>query len=398
MTEPQSRIAEDDDEISLLDLLAVVAENLRLLVLAPLAAGLLALGVSSLIAPTFTAKTMFLPPQQQQSAAASMLQSLGALGGVAGAAAGLKSPGDQYVALLKSASVRDALIERFELQQRFEAKFRDDARKTLDGRIKVSAGTKDGLVTVEVDDEDPKIAAGIANAHIEELQKLLGRLALTEAQQRRAFFERQLAKTKDDLTRAEQALKSTGVHPSVLKANPGTALEGVARLRAAITAQEIKIANLRGYLKEEAPDFRQAMNELATLRAQLSRAAQEETPAASRGDYVERFREFKYQETLFELFARQFELAKVDEAREGAVIQVVDAAQSPERKSKPKRAMIAVVTALAVGFILLLAIFVRAALRNAHQDPAASEKLQAILSSVRRSLGRSSATGGGTRA
>lgn len=389
MTELETRPQEaEDDEISLLDLLAVVAENLRLLVLAPIAAGLVALGVSFLITPTFTAKTVFLPPQQQQSAAASMLQSLGALGGVAGAAAGLKNPADQYVALLKSSSVRNALIERFELQQRYEAKLAEDARKALDGRVRVTGGAKDGLITLEADDQDPTFAADLANAHVEELQKLLGRLAVTEAQQRRAFFEKQLTKTRDDLTRAERALKATGVDPGVLKSNPGTALEGVARLRAAITAQEIKLANLRGYLKEEAPEFRQAMNELATLRAQLARAAQEEAPSGGKGDYVEKFREFKYQETLFELFARQFELAKVDEAREGAVIQVVDTAQPPERKSKPKKALIAVVTTLAVGFLLLLLIFVRAAMRNAYQDPVASEKLKDIQSSVRRALGR----------
>src|SRR5690606_15657918 len=127
--------------------------------------------------PTFTAKTTFLPPQQQQSTAAAMLQSLGALSGLAGAAAGIKNPAEQYVAFVESNSIKDALIDRFKLIERYGVDFRDDARKALaENYVRVSAGRKDGLITIEVDDHDPKFAADMANAHIEELTQLLGRL------------------------------------------------------------------------------------------------------------------------------------------------------------------------------------------------------------------------------
>jgi tyrosine-protein kinase Etk/Wzc len=380
--------ADDEDEISLLDLLQVVADNLRLLVLAPLVAGVLALGYSFTIAPTYTASVRFLPPQQQQSAAASMLASLGALGGLAGAASGLKSPSDQYLAFIKSRSVQDALIERFKLGERYESKFREDARKALEGRARASAGAKDGLITVEVDDKDPKFAAELANAHVDELQKLLARLAVTEAQQRRVFFEKQLANARDNLTRADLALKSSGVNSSALKASPQAAVEGLARLKAGITAQEIKLASMRGYLSENAPDFKQAQTELAALRSQLSRAEKEE-PAAGPGqsDYVAKYRDYKYYETLFELFAKQYEIARVDESREGAVIQVLDAAQAPDHKSKPKKALIAMVTTLAVGFLILLLVFVRQALRSAGRDQASAEKLQKLKASLGRAVG-----------
>ena len=236
----------DDDEISLLDLLQVVVENLRLLILGPLAAGLVALGVSFVIAPTFTASVKFMPPQQQQSAAAGLIQSLGALGGLAGAASGIKNPSDQYIAFLKSRSVQDALIERFNLLDRYDATYKEDARKTLEANVKATAG-KDGLISVEVDDKDPQFAADLANAHVEELHKLLARLAVTEAQQRRVFFEKQLDLAKTNLVKAEQALKSSGVNSSSLKANPTAAVAGMASLKAALTAQEIKVANMRGY-------------------------------------------------------------------------------------------------------------------------------------------------------
>jgi uncharacterized protein involved in exopolysaccharide biosynthesis len=386
MNEPQA--AEPaDDEISLLDLLQVVADNLRLLIIGPLLAGLAALGIAFAITPTYTATVRFLPPQQQQSAAASMLASLGALGGLAGAASGLKNPTDQYLAFMRSRSVQDALIDRFGLMERYEAKLRDDARLALQGAARASSG-KDGLISVEIDDKDPKFAAQLANAHVEELQKLLARLAVTEAQQRRVFFEKQLQQAKDNLTRAEQALKASGVNSSALKASPQAAVEAVARLRAAITAQEIKIASLRGYLSENAPDFRQALTELGAMRAQLARAEQQEAPVAGGSDYIGRYRDFKYYETLFELFAKQYELARVDESREGAVIQVLDAAQPPERKSKPKRAIIAVIATLAAGFALLLFVFVRHALGNASRDEESARKIDRIKQGFARALGR----------
>ena len=383
----------EDEEISLLDLLQTVVDNLRLLVLGPLAVGLAALGISFVVPPTFTAKTQFLPPQQQQSAAASMLASLGSLGGLAGAAAGLKNPADQYVAYMKSNSVEDALIDRFKLIERYDAKLRTDARKSLESNVRIASG-KDGLISVEFDDKDPQFAAEIANAYVEELRTVLGRLAVTEAQQRRLFFEKQLASAKDKLIAAEQALKATGISDSVLKSNPASAVAGVAALKAQITAQEVKIGAMRGYLAETAPDFKQAMTELANLRAQLAKQDKDEaglaaqTTQAGQGDYISRYRDFKYHETLFELFAKQYEIARVDEAREGAVIQVLDVAQPPERKSKPKKALIAVIATLASAFALLLFVFVRQALRNAGGDQETAGKLAQLKTSWLRALGR----------
>jgi uncharacterized protein involved in exopolysaccharide biosynthesis len=387
MTEPVQ--TQEEDEISLLDLLQVVADNLRLLVLGPLAVGLLALGISFAIKPTYTAETRFLPPQQQQSAAAAMLQSLGALGGLAGAATGIKNPNDQFVAILKSRTLQDVLIERFHLMERFEMELKDDARKALAAKTRISAG-KDNLIDLEVADRDPAFAAQLANAYVEEFRKLLGRLALTEAQQRRAFFENQLTQTKDKLTQAEQALRATGVNSSALKSSPEAAIGAVAQLQAQIAGQEIKLASMRGYLTESAPDFRQAQTELAALRAQLVKAGKPNgNGKADEADYIARYRDFKYYETLFEVFAKQYELARADEAREGNVIQVVDAAVPPERKSKPKKALISVLATLTSGMILLVFVFMRQALRNAARTPESADRLQRLRQSLRRAVGRS---------
>ena len=385
-TQAQSLV--EDDEINLLDLVQTVVDNLRLLVVGPLAVGVAALGISFLVTPTFTAQVSFLPPQQSQGMAASLLNSLGAQGGMAGAAAGLKNPADQYVSFLKSNSIEDALIDRFKLMDRYKADYKQDARKTLEGNVKIASG-KDGIITVDVDDHDPQFAADLANAHVEELTRLMGRLAVTEAQQRRQFFEQQLKGTKDKLAAAEIALGETGVNASVLKSDPTSAVAAVATLQAQVTAQEVKLGAMRGYLAESAPEFKQAMTELLNLRAQLAKQSKDGAePKAVQGDYINRYRDFKYQETLYELFAKQFEMAKLDEAREGATIQVVDVAQPPERKAKPKKALIAIIATLASGFALLLFVFARQSLANAAKDEDSAQRMTQIRASWRRAIGR----------
>lgn len=315
--------------------------------------GLVALGVSYLIAPTFTGRASFLPPLQQQSSAAAMLQSVAGLGGVA-AMAGLKTPSDQFVALMKSVTVQDALVERFKLLDLYEREFKVDARKRLSSDTKFTAG-RDGLIVVEVDAPDREVAAKIANAYVEELGKLMNRLTLTEAQQRRKFFEEKLAAARSALVLAERALHEGGVGVSSLKSSPTAAVTAVAQLQAQVAAQEVRVASMRGYLSESAPDLRQAQLDLAALRAQLTKlaAANPVAMGAENAGYIDRYREFKYQETLFDLFARQYELARVDEAREGPAIQIVDVASPPEKKSRPKHLLIAVGAAVACAAAML---------------------------------------------
>jgi capsule polysaccharide export protein KpsE/RkpR len=377
----------DADEISLLDIAIVIAENLRLLILGPLAAGLVAIGITTfVVAPTYTAKVVMLPPQQQQSAAASALQSLGAIAGLAGGAAGLKSPADQYVALMQTTTVEDRLIDRFKLTEVYEAELKTDARRELEQRTRINTGKKDGLITVEVDDTSPQRAADIANAYVEELGRLTSTLAITEAQQRRLFFEQQLARTKEKLASAQRALQSAGINEGAIRAEPRAAAESYARLQAEVTAGEVRLQTMRGYLAETAPEFQRARTELAAVREQLARR-EAVNAAGAQGDYVDRFREFKYQETLFELFSRQYEVARIDESREGALIQVVDEATPPERKSKPRRVTIAVVTTLGTLFALLVFVFLRNALRSAQSDQAANGKILLLRTRALEALG-----------
>ena len=368
---------QQDHEISLLDIALVLVENWKTLVVVPLAAGLIALGISFLLPPTYKAVTRILPPAQPQSTSAAVAAQLGPLAGLVGPTAGLKSPADQYVAFIKSRSVFDAVIDRFKLKELYNERYLDDARKALERRTNVTAGAKDGLILIEVEDHDPERAARMANAFVEELRKLSKTLAITEAGQRRLFFEEQLTHAKENLTKAQIALQAGGVSEAALRTLPQSTLESLARLKAQITAHEVKLASMRTFMTDSNPDFRIAVRELAALRDELAKAEQNSPikTVNNGAEYITRYRDFKYHETLFELMAKQYELARLDEAREGAVIQVVDAAKPPERKSRPAKALITVVITVAAFFLTLLAVFVRQALRNMASQPDSAEKL-----------------------
>lgn len=360
---------DDGPGISLAELGAMLARRWRLVGAATLAAGLAGLGVAFLIPNWYMASTVILPPQQQQSSAASALAQLGALAGLAGGLTNVKSPADQYVALMQSTTVSDRIIDQFKLQAIYDKEYRQDTRMKLRENVRFGVGKKDGLITVEVDDREPARAAAIANAYVEQLRHMTNALAVSEAQQRRMFFEQQLAQTKERLAAAQAALEESGISQGALKVEPKTAAESYARLRAQATAAEVRLQTLRRMLAENTPEVMQQQAALNALREQVARAERQDDGRGG-SDYINKYREFKYQEALFDIFVKQYELAKVDESREGALIQVVDAAQPPERKAGPKRAFIAVSAAL-LALLAASLYVVGAGLRQRSPEPTA---------------------------
>lgn len=324
---------------------ALWAQRWRLTGCALLGGALGAAG-SFLITPSFTGRTSFLPPHQSQNAAAS---ALGALGALAAAAPGMRTTGDQYMALLQSVSIRDRLVDRFELKKVYDEDLRVDARIELSKNTRLSLGRKDGLLVVEVDDHDPARAAAMANAYVEELQRISSGLVLTEAQQRRAFFESQLEDARKRLADAQQKLDAAGISVAALKAEPKATAEAYARLRAELTSAEIKLRALRSSLAEDTPEVQRQSVTVSSLRGNLQRMENVNQDGDQSG-YIAAYRELKYHEALFELVARQYEMARVDESRDGGLLQLVDKAEVPERKSKPKRSIIALLGA-ALGLL-----------------------------------------------
>ena len=363
---PQEAIDEDEGPaIGLLDLLTWIGQSKRWVAVVTVLAALVSLGIALALPPVYTARTTLLPPgAQQQSSSAAALAALGSLGGLAGGL-GAKTPDELYVALLKSDSVQRSLAEQFALNKRYDVKTYETLRKVLPKYIRVTSDKKTGIISVEVDDEEPKFAANLANAHASEITKVLARLAVSEAQVRRLFFEQQLKDTKEHLIKAEQDLRlvqeKSGV--IVLDKQAEAMITGAAMVRAQIAEREVQLKVLRTAATDQNPDVMRLGSELGALRGELARMESSHggTPGstvdmpvgkipAAAIDYVRARRELKLQEMLLESMIRQYEIAKLDEAKEGPVLQQVDVAQPPDYKSKPSRALI-VASATLLGLL-----------------------------------------------
>jgi uncharacterized protein involved in exopolysaccharide biosynthesis len=349
-----------------LDLARVWRRHKRLIVGLPLAAALIAALVLQFVPNSYTATARILPPPQSQSAAAALLGQLSGLAGLAGNSLGIKSQSDVFVAMLKSRTVADSLIQRFDLRQVYDAETLTDARKRLAGRTAISSG-RDGVIRVDVEDREPQRASDLANGYVAELEALSLKLAVSEAGQRRVFFEKQLAKAKGELAQAEIALQKFQEKHGLIapEAQASATVSIAAGLRAQVTAKEVQLSALRAYAAKNNPELVRTEEELAALRGQLARM--ERDGGKLQGDvlvptgrapevtveYVQRYRERAYYETLYQLLAKQYEVARIDEARDAMVVQVLDAAVVPEKKSGPKRLLISLVAALTALVIAL---------------------------------------------
>ncbi len=381
---PDSQSPEaDDDEISLLDLLIVLAKHKKLVLGLPFVVAILAAGISLLLPNIYTGTTRILPPQGQSSSSA-LLAQLGGLAGLAGGVAGVKSPNDLYIGMLKSRTVADNLIQRFDLNNLYDQTYQSNTRKDLEKLTAITSG-KDGIITIEADDKDPKRAAELANAYVDELFKLTKVLAVTEASQRRLFFERQFEQARDNLGKAEAAARQAMDKGGLVQVEgQGRAIiENTARLRGQITVKEVQIGAMRTFATDSNPDLKFAQQELESMKRELARIEGTSGSKSGNGrgsdssgiDSVGLLRDVKYQETVYELLAKQFELAKIDEAKDSAVVQVMDKAIEPDRKSKPKRSLIVLLSALAALFVSVLWVFVSEGMARTKADPQQASRL-----------------------
>ena len=288
-------VTEDEDEISIIDLLTVLGENKWKLFFIPLVCSLIAAGISLVLTPSYNAKAVFVNssrPSNNQSS--QLLDQLG--GGLGGAAGGLLGPnaGDALVGLLQSNNVKDQLIEKYDLINYYEKKNLEETRKELKNRFTITSDKKSSLITVDVKDNDPKFAAELANAHLEALRKLQKRLSKEEALQRRDYFEQQM---------------------EVIAQKP--------------------------------------------------------------------FRDPFIQTALMNSLVRQYETAKMDISRENLVIQAVDPAIAPIKRTTPKRALIVIATGAGTLFLTMIWLFIRNAMRNAASKPEEATRIAQLKTAWR---------------
>lgn len=350
-------------ETGMVDILIVFAKHSRKLVCTPIVAAVIAGAISLAIPNVYQSTTKLLPPQQSQSGAAALLSQLGGVAGSVAGSAGVRSTNELYVGMLKSRTVADRLIDKFELQKLYNTDTLEKTRALLEANTTIAAG-KDGLITIAVEDKDQKLVSKLANAYVTELLDLTKVLAVTEAGKRRLFFERELKQAKDNLASSEIALKTGLISNGItsVDSESRSIVEVIGRLRAQISAKEIELNSMREFVTNRNSEFRRANAELNSLRNKLADLEDGSSTTLNLPDQekqpglhnIKLLRDVKYYQMLYELLSKQYEAARLDEAKDPSILQVLDPAIQPERKSKPKRSIIV----LAVLFVTFGVMFV----------------------------------------
>ncbi|HEX5434899.1 MAG TPA: GNVR domain-containing protein [Candidatus Angelobacter sp.] len=352
-----------------LDILLRMAEWKRFIFTFVFCAAVFAAIVALIWPKSYTATAKIMPPQEHQSSIASALMGqLGPLadlaGGGMGSGMGLgKNPADVYIYVLRSRTVADALINRFSLMKVYKLKLRVVARDRLRNNTDISSGDEGGI-SIAVSDHDRQRAADIANAYVDELKQLTQTLAVTEAGRRRIFYEHEVQLADDNLAQAELDMKKVQEKTGLLMPEPQAQamLEGVAGLQAQVAVQEAEVQSMRSFATDDNPDLKRAESQLAALKAELTRMQSGKVGSSVADmdmrkvpekelEYLRALRELKYREAVYEAMTKQLEIARVDEAKDAAVIQVLDKALPPELRSSPKRTLI-VLSAAMVAFFL----------------------------------------------
>ncbi len=381
-----------EDEINLLDYLIVLLKRKKLIISITLGAAAIAAIIVFIMTPIYRAETRILPPQTGSSSIAlSILTQMSGAQGIT-ESLGLKTPGDLYVGMLESRTVADRIIDRFNLMELYKADYREDARKKLLEDVLGAETDKDsGIITISVDDKDPKRSAGMANAFVEELKNLTKGLAVTEASQRRLFFEEQLKDTKMALVKAEEQMQVFQEKTGALQVDAQTkaVIEGIANLSAQIASKEVQLRVMRTYATAQNPDLQRVEDELKGLKAELgkleAKGGSGHDPIISTGrmpevgtEYARKLRDLKFYEDLYELLIKQYEAAKLDEAKDAAVIQVIDKAIPPEKIAKPKRILIILIATFTGFFLSIFVAFFAEYKERASKDPENKERFETL--------------------
>jgi uncharacterized protein involved in exopolysaccharide biosynthesis len=391
--------ASEEQEIDVLEVMTLLLRGKKtILKFVLVAVALTAFMVYVVMKPSYTAEATFLPPQSapgsSMSQLASQLGSLGAIGALTGG--GLKSPGDVYVGILKSRTIADELIKRFDLHKVYKTKRISDTERALKVRSTFVSG-KDTLITISVEDHDAKRATELANGYLDALYEQNGRLALTEASQRRLFFEQQLERNKNALADAEVELKKTEEQTGLISPSGQAQVEidSIAQVRAQISSKEIELGALKQAATDQNPGVVRLQTQIDGLKEQLQKLEKGSgalrsgnvLPAAANVpelalEYVRKQREVKYRELLFELIAKQYESARLDESREAPVLQVVDRAVVPDRKSGPPRTLIMLGGCLVGALVGAGWIVAKDLVEKLQRDPVKAKKYVALRKAI----------------
>jgi len=393
----------DEEEVYLLDYLNVVAKHSRMIIYSSLTVTVLIYLMLFSSPNQYKATARLLPPQQNATLSGQLLENMG--GGVTPGAAGagmgmslflgLKSPTDPYVGMLKGDKIFDRIIARFNLRGPNRKNYLEDVRRTLRSRVDITGGN-DGIISIEVTDKNPDVAAKMANAFIEELDNSLQEIALKEAKSRLAFMEKERGQANHALTNAEEALRVFSEQNSLIQIDTQAkaVLEYIATLRAAIDSKEIQIQVLRQKATPFNYDVKQQETELKGLKEKLQ-AAETQSDQSCFSDiclktskvpglgleYMRLFREVKFQEGLYQLYCKLVEIARLDQMRDFSVIQITDQANPPERRSN-RRLIPALLTGIVTFVIMIFVAFGREYMHNIKTSPDHAQRLDVLATNL----------------
>lgn len=391
-------VEQDEDEIDLLDLLLVFARNKKLIFWVTFGFAALTAVYSLIVTPVYTANTRLISPSDGGSRTAAMLAQMNVPDFAMNMGGGT---GGMILAIAKSRSVLNNMVDKFELVQYYESESKAAARRVLSEKVSTTQDEETGVITISVNDNDPELAAEMANAFVAEIRDVAKRLSLTESSQQRLFLEQQLKQVQLDLLKSEERLKEYQQRTGIVE--PGEQatklMEQIAELRAQIAAKEVQLEGARTFATARNPQVKRLQAELEGLREQLrqleTQAAEEEGVYTSetelslqklperRLEYLRILRDNRFNETLYQMLVKQYEGARMAEARDPSIIQVLDEAVPPEQRSKPKRKLMVVLATVLGFFLATFMAFIREFTRNASRDPERAQKMQQLRDALR---------------
>lgn len=387
-----------DDEIDLLDLLLVLARNKKLIFLLTTLFAVIAIAAALLMTPIYKATSRVLPPGVTGSGGgmSSMLKaampSLGGLGG--------PTPGEVVASLAKSRAVLDPLIEEFDLMNYYEQESLEKTRNALSGALFATSDSKSGLISFSIEDKDPEFAARVANGVVAQVQEFMQHLALSDVAQERLFLEDQVKQAQLQLINAENDLATFQKDTGVLDARRETSsiVGAMASFRARIAAKEVQLKSLRTFATSSNPQAQKLQAEISGLKEELSKLEAEKTLSRQPDDalapvtaeelpdvgteYVRKLRDLRFAETLYAMLLKQYEDARMREASNPTILQVIDPAVAPEQRIKPNRKLMVVLATVLGFFVSIFAAFVREFARNASADPDRAHKMTELKTAL----------------
>ena len=396
-----------EDEINLIDYFLVLLKHKWMIFCIVTFAIILSVVVGLLLPKMYTATARVLPPTEPDSGLSALLtQSGGPLGGLAGGFVSGKTTSDLYVGMLKSRTVADILIEEFDLKELYQKKYLEDVYKHLAKRINIRVSRKDQIISVSVEDKDPKRAADMANTYLDALDRINRTVNITEGQRKRIFLEKRLEEAEDDLSRAEIALKEFQEKYGLvsIEEQAKVAIEGAAKIKGEIIVAQTELEVLKQFGTERQNEAVMLKSKITELQNQLKKIESSnpgipvlkehkmmegesnfyipfnELPALGM-QLARLMREAKIREKVFELVTSQYEMAQIEEAKDINTIQVLDRAVPPDKKSSPKRALIVILSAVVAFFLsIFLAFFVEYIQRLKIED---KERYQQLVRSTK---------------